>query len=392
MKKAPLIIIFLGILFASCGSSKKAQNAIESGDFSVAINIAMQKLRESKVKNSETYAPILKNAYDRAVLQKEAEVTTIKHLNSITTLKKIYRNYSLLDAWQYDVISVQPLYVAGKEILFNFNNYTDKINSSKRNLSDALYAQGMELMRGNKMQAREAFAVFESLDYLNGSYPKNITSLIQKAKNKGASHVFISLKNNLEYNALSQEEQEDLLNINTANSNNKWIIFHNSRNKKTSLDYEAIMMVDQLIFTPNQVNSELIKQEKRIKDGWEYVKDANGNVKKDDKGNDIKQDKIITVRAEIKMFQQLKTVTLEGGLYLKSLKTSRGDQQEEIIGEATFENVYAEYRGDARAIDQKHSNALKGKSVAFPADDQFVKSAIAHYKKQVQQLLNNLKI
>lgn len=392
MKKTSLIIICLGIIFVSCGSSKKAQNAIESGNFSQAINIAIHKLRESKVKNSETYAPILKSAYDRAVVQKESEVRAIQHLNSIISLKKIYSNYSLLDAWQYEVISVQPLYLDGKEIHFKFNNYTAKINTSKRNLSDALYTKGMELMRGNKMQAREAFAIFEDLDYLNGSYTKNIPALIQKSKTKGASHVFISLRNNLDYNALSQEEKEDLLTINTSNSNNQWIIFHTNKNVNISLDYEAEMVIDQLVFMPNQVNSELIKQEKQIKDGLEYVLDANGNVKKDEKGNDIKQDRIITVYAEIKMFQQLKTVTLEGSLNLKSLRTNQGNQQKEIIGEANFENTYANFRGDARAIDQKYTNALNAKPIEFPADYQFVKNAIAHYKHQVQQLLNNLKL
>lgn len=392
MKKTSLIIICLGIILVSCGSSKKAQNAIESGDFSRAINIAIQKLRESKVKNSDTYAPILKSAYDRAVAQKEAEVTSIKHLNSITSLTKIHRNYSMLDTWQYQVISVQPLYSEGKEVTFSFKNYTDKINNSKRNLSDALFAKGTELMRGNKLQAREAHAIFEDLDYLNGSYPHNIPSLIQEAKNKGANHVFISLRNNLDYNALTQAEKDDLLNINTANSNNHWIVFHTNKNTNVTLDYEAEMVIDQLIFEPNQVNSELIKQEKRIKDGLEYVKDANGNVKKDEKGNDIKQDKIITVQAEIKMFQQLKVVTLEGGLNLKSLRTNRGNQQNIIIGEAKFENLYAQYIGDARAIDKKYSRALNAKQANFPADDYFVKYAIAHYKQQVQQLLNNLKI
>ena len=392
MKKTSLIIICLGILLVSCGSSKKAQNAIESGDFSVAINIALQKLRESKVKNSETYAPILKSAYDRAVAQKEAEVNSIKHLNSITSLTKIHRNYSMLDAWQYGVISVQPLYSEGKEVTFSFKNYTDKINNSKQNLSDALFAKGTELMRGNKLQAREAHAIFEDLNYLNGSYPHNIPSLILQAKDKGANHVFISLRNNLGQNSLTQEEREDLININTANSKNQWVVFHTNRDANVSLDYEAEMVVDRLHFEPNQVNSELIKQEKRIKDGLEYVKDANGNVKKDDKGNDIKQDKIITVQAEIKMFQQLKVVTLEGGLHLKSLITNQGNQQTVIIGEAKFENLYAQFRGDARAIDKKYSDALNAKQANFPADDHFVKYAIADYKQQVQQLLNNLKI
>ena len=387
-----LLAISLTFLLISCGSSKKAQNAIESGDFSRAIDIAMLKLRESKIKNSATYAPILKNAYDRAVSQKEAEVTSIKHLNSIKSLRKIYSNYSLLDAWQYEVISLQPLYAEGKEITFHFNNYTDKINRSKRNLSDALYAKGKELMRGNKMQARDAHSLFEELDYLNSSYSHNIPSLILHAKEKGSSHIFITLKNNLDYNTLNQTEKKALKNINTTNSNNQWIVFHTEKITGISFDYEAEMIIDHLIFDPNQVNSELIKQEKRIKDGLEYVKDANGNVKKDEKGNDIKQDRIITVRAELKMFQQLKVVTLEGGLHLKSLKTNQGNQQREIIGEAKFDHVYAEFRGDARAIDKKYANALNEKHAEFPTDNQFVKYAIEHYKHQVQQILNNLKI
>ncbi len=390
--KKNLIVFLLILVIISCGSSKKAHNAIASGDFSKAIDISMLKLRESKVKNSDTYAPILKSAYNRAVSQKTAEVRTLQHLNSIKSLKKIHSNYSLLDAWQYEVISVQPLYSEGKEVTFNFTNYTSKINSSKRNLSDALYAKGKELMRGNKTQAREAHGVFEDLDYLNASYPHNIASLIRQAKDKGSSHVHITLKNNLDLNTLNQDEIASLKNINTANSNNQWIVFHSNKTAGISFDYEAKIIIDRLLFAPNQINSERIKQEKRIKDGVAYVKDANGNVKKDAKGNDIKQDRIITVQAEVKMYQQLKIVTLEGGLDLKSLKTNQGNQHKKIIGEAKFEHLYATYGGDVRAIDPKYAKALQAKHIEFPADDQFVKYAIAHYKHQIQQLLNNLKI
>jgi hypothetical protein len=165
-------------------------------------------------------------------------------------------------------------------------------------------------------------------------------------------------------------------------------MYHNKKDYSTVYDYEVVVKLDQSQITPEQVNTETVPQQARVKDGWEYVYDTKGNVMKDSLGNDIKRDKIITVQAEVKLFQQLKTGRVDGGVAIKNVKTNTQMSTAPIFGEAKFENVYAQYRGDQRAIEQKYYEALKKKEAPYPADDEFIKYALADYKQKLLQLLN----
>ena len=70
----------------------------------------------------------------------------------------------------------------------------------------------------------------------------------------------------------------------------------------------------KLPLVPEQLHTKHHVKEKRIKDGWEYVLDNNGNVKKDSLGNDIKVDKFITVKCNFYEHIQQKEVQITGNV------------------------------------------------------------------------------
>ncbi len=127
-----------------------------------------------------------------------------------------------------------------------------------------------------------------------------------------------------------------------------------------------------------------------MQDGWNYQYDEKGNVKKDADGNDMKTPKYKEVTADIEVFQQVKTTTIKGELSIKNTKSNKIVKKEAIDGEAKLENVYATYKGDQRAIDQKYYQALQNKKGTFPPDDAFHKYALEIIKQKGMQHLNQL--
>ena len=61
----PTIIIC--ILLISCGGSQKAANAVDSGNYQQAFDLAIAQLNKNKTKgSSQKNVPILKEAYEKA--------------------------------------------------------------------------------------------------------------------------------------------------------------------------------------------------------------------------------------------------------------------------------------------------------------------------------------
>ncbi len=387
MKKT---LYFVSLLFviSSCSSSKKAQKSLASGDYDKAINIAVEKLSENKTKRAnQKLIPTLKEAYDKANQRDLRQIEKFKKLNSPLYYKNIYALYQNMDVRQDDIMMLLPLYYKNQEIDFEIKDYTSEIAEARDNYSSYLLSTGKKQLAGNKMEARQAYETFNELEFVNPSYTDDIEDLIRQAKRKGSDLVLLKLYNKIA--AYTTEEQiDELMRINASNMNNPWVIYQREEDPDTDYDREVNIYLDRLSISPEQVNSEIIHQQARVKDGWEYVYDQNGNVMKDSLGNDIKQDRIIVVQADVKLFQQLKTSIIDAKVEIKNLRT--GDiNSTPMTGEARFENVYALYNGDKRAIEEKYYKALQNKEVPFPEDSEFVKYDLAELRAKIINLLDN---
>ena len=303
MKRISIAITLL-VLLSSCSSAKKAEKSIEKGDYDKAFNIAITKLTKDKHKKSnQKLIPTLKEAYDKANTRDVKKIRNFKKLNDPTYLKQIYATYVAMEIRQDEVLMLQPLYFNNQEVIFKTKNYTNDIKVSLDNYSKYLFDLGTQKLKGSKFEARDAYKVFNDLDFVNPSYVNNIVDLIKQAKLKGSSLVLLLLNNKIAQQT-TQEHIDELLRISESNMSNPWVIYHTNKDNSTDYDFEVSIGLEQLHISPEQMNTEIIQQQARVKDGWEYVYDSDGNVMKDSLGNDIKQDRIITVQAEVKMKQQ----------------------------------------------------------------------------------------
>lgn len=391
LRKTVFFVIILLIVNA-CGAGKKAKDNIERGHYSKAFNIAYTELAKDKNKKSnQKLIPSLKEAYTKAYDRDIHKIKLLKKENDPLNYKKIYATYVAMDIRQDDVQSLQPLYYEGKKVSFEIHDFTNDIAESLANYSDYLYQTGNTQLGGSKLEARKAYKTFNELEFVNPNYSKELSELIAQAKKKGSSFVLMKFQNN-SGQTIDPKEVNDLLYINESNMQNKWVVYHSQQDQNIHYDYEVNAGIDEILISPERVNTETIPQQARIKDGWEYVYDANGNVAKDSLGNDIKRDKIITVQAEVRMFQQTKSARINGGIVVQDLSTNAQASSAPLYGEAAFENVFAQYRGDQRAIEQKYVQALQNKEVPFPTDDEILKASLADYKNRMLSFLEQQKL
>ena len=387
MKKLFVALILLSLCIA-CGGTQKATNLISSGNYENAFAVSIEKLTKDKnSKSSQKHVPILKEAYTKAAANDLQTIENLKNINTSESLKKIYGTYLNLDLRQDEVSVLQPLYFEGSEVQFDYQDYAKDIANAKNNYSSKLYSEATQKMKGDKLAARDAYKLFEELIYVNPTYKNNLTQLSQNAKNKGSSFVLVTLQNKV--NTISNDSIRSVNQINSGNFDNQWIIYHDKKESKTTYDYQVDIVLNSLQFQPEKTEQQTVPQEAKIQDGWQYQLDANGNVVKDDKGNDVKVAKYKVVRAEVSLYQQNKASKLDGTILIKNRKTGATVSSTPIFGEAKFQHLYGKFRGDQRAIEQKYYDALKSKALLYPKDYEFIKYSVLNFKQKVTNLLAN---
>ncbi len=388
MLKKITFILSIILVLSSCSASKKAEKSIASGDYDKAFNLAIEKLNKDKYKKShQKLIPSLKIAFDKSNERDTKKIQILKKTNSLSNLRQIYALYVGMDVRQDEVIALLPLSFENKDVKFKTTDYTNKVKTSLTNYSKSLFSIAKQQLAGSKLDARDAYDNFNDLEFVNPNYALNIADLITEAKIKGSTIVLLNVDNKIQQ-ATTPELLDELTRISESNMNDEWVMYHNKSMANTTYDYKATINLDQILISPEQVNTETIPQKATVKDGWEYVYDSNGNVAKDSLGNDIKRDKIISVTAQVKMFQQLKTGRIDGGITIKNLSTHTTMNSTPLIGEAKFENVFALFQGDQRAIEKKYHQALQNKEAPFPIDSEFAKYCIADFRIKMLQVLD----
>jgi len=390
MKKNIFYTLLITFILTSCSGTQKTKSAISSGNYSAAFDNAIEKLNKDKKKYAKQI-PLLKEAYDKSNAKDLSTINKLKNQNSIDALKTIYKTYMNLDVRQDEITLLEPLNYEGKNYKFKKKDYSKDIAEAKKNYSDKLFQQVSPLLNGTKQDARKAYEILNKIQVINPDYRSDLNQLINNAQKKGMQYVLVNLKNNIA-NQLKDSTSLAILknytSINTGNFTNKWITFHNKKDHSVTYDYQTDISLDKITRIPEKLNTQKVPQEKEIQTGWNYKYDAKGNIMKDKDGNEIKTPKIEKVRAEVILYQQIKSTTLDGKLSLKNLKTGKVLGTAPVQSEAKLENIFATYKGNPKAIDQKYYDALKNKRKQFPDDTAFTKFALQTFKEKIEAILS----
>lgn len=389
MKKVSLLIITI-LLFTACSGVKQTQEALNSGNYMAAINKSIAKLASNKTKKgNQEYIYLLEEAFRKNTEREQNTINLLKKEGNPANFERIYNTYTKLNKTQERVKALLPLRLIeeNREANFSLTNYSNDILTSKNKLSDYLYNNANNLINKaiTKNDYRKAHEDLKYLDRLNPNY-KNTRAKIEEAYQKGIDYVSVNLYNDSQV-AIPQRLEDDLLNFNTYGLNNYWTRFHTNQDKNITYDYEMQIKFNSILVSPEKVNSREILKEKSVKDGWKYELDANGNVKKDSLGNDIKVDKYITVKSKLQELTQFKESQVTGVVAYYNLKTKQAINSYPLSSNFIFKHIYATYTGDKRALTTDLLRLSDVKEVPFPSNEQMIYDTGEDLKKKIKSIL-----
>ena len=158
---------------------------------------ALRKLENNKdKKRKQAYVIMLKDAYDKVLTQDLAKNSQLKKDGNPELYKMIYESYVDLEARQNAIKRISPLYIDGKLIRLEYNDYSDDLVSYRYKTSDYLMDKGLDLLdSGTKPNARKAYSLFDYVNTINPNF-EDVVSLMHEAHEAGINYVHVSITNN----------------------------------------------------------------------------------------------------------------------------------------------------------------------------------------------------
>lgn len=389
MKKTLLYSSILVFLIA-CGGVKKTQEAVNTGNYANAINNALRNISDNKHKKShQPYILILEEAFQKNTERELQNISFLKNDGNPANLEAIYTSYSQLKNIQERIRPLLPLQIfdENRNARFSFINYDEDILVSKASLSDYLYSNANNLLTNasSKFDYRRAYEDFKYLNELNPGFSDSKEKM-ELAHIKGLDYVKVNVVNDTDQ-IVPERLEEELLNFNTYGLNDLWTEYHANPLKNIDYDYEMQVAFRNISITPEQISEKQLVKEKQIKDGYEYLEDENGNLVKDSLGNEIKIDRLKTVRCSFYQFTQHKAAQLVGNVQYIDLRTKQAVNSYPLSSEFIFEHVYANYNGDKRALDNNLISLLNLGAVPFPTNEQMVYDAGEDLKSRLKNII-----
>lgn len=389
MKKLILFVPVL-VLLVACGGVKKTQKAINAGDYSNAINNALQNLAENKTKKGhQPYILLLEDAFKKNTERELKYITFLEKDGNEASYENIYKGYVNLRDIQERIKPLLPLRVLeeNRNAEFSFSDYENDIIDYKEDLSEYLFDNAEDLLTNavNKQDYRKSYKDFVYLEEINPGF-EDTRQKIEEAHAKGIDYVEVQMLNNSNQ-IIPSRLSEELLNFNTFGLDDLWTKYHTNTLSNIKYDYSMQVSFDQIDISPEQLSEKEIIKEKQIKDGYKYAIDTNGNVVKDSLGNKIKIDKFKTVRCRFNQFTQFKSVRVAGNVVYMDLKTKQQLNSYPLESEFIFEHIYANSSGDKRALDNDLITILDHVSVPFPTNEQMVYDAGEDLKARIKSIV-----
>ena len=391
MKRFLLLAVSMALL-ASCSSKRHIEKVMYGGNYDHAISDALKKIRPNKDGNRQKkFILLLEEAYLKAVDRDHETIEKLRKGDNPEYLRMIYDIYVNLDARQEAIKPLLPLRVGKRIIDLPMYDYSNRIFETRDDLAKHTYSTVQNLLHTtDKFQLR---SVYEQLAYIEQIYPnyKDVRQLMHQTHMRGTDFVIVDIKNYTQQ-IIPQQLEQDLLSFETYGLDNFWTIYHSIPQDSVQYDYGMELQLRQINISPEQMRERMHLRQKEIVDGWEYQLDENGNVAQDSLGNDIKVDRIITVRARVFEMEQIKSAQVIARVEFKNLQNNQLLETFPIDSEFIFQNRYGRMRGDERALTNYDRDLINNGLVPFPSNSQMVFDTGEDLKLQLKSILNSYSI
>lgn len=379
-----LLFLFIIVLQIGCSSVKQTRQSINEGNYEDAINLAVKKLQNNKSKKgNQPYILMLKEAFDKAVINDNAKITFLKKENNIERIEEVYNLYLNLSDRQNKIQPLLPLTLlkTNKEVYFNFINYQENIIETKQKLVAHLYSKAssnLELKNLSKLNYRTIYSDLNYIQQLSPNY-KDVINLLNISHKKGIDLVYVSLKNETN-KVIPKRLEEDLLNFDTYRLNDFWTTYHVKKDNNENYDYELEFNFRNINISPERVNEKEIIKEKEVEE-IVYVKDSLGKK--------IESVEIVNATCTIYQITQSKTCDIRGNVNVINLRDNNQIIENfQLVSGYTFTHVYGNYRGDKRALNKEFIEITNNKEVPFPSNEQMIYDTGKDLKNKLRSIFS----
>jgi len=379
MKRTFAIMFVSALLLAGCGSSKKQ---LEIGNYDAAINKAVTELRKNPKSSKDIET--LERAMDIALEQDNERIRLLKIEGRTNAWDELYLIYKKMSDRQTAVRTVTPIQYEGRTIEWPYVDYMQEMVVAKKNAADFYYTHGQELMKNDTRESyRQAYYEFVRAQEYVGDY-EGLDQMLRESRQLGISRVYVTLKN---YSPTKFPEtfEKELLALDLPRLNSEWVEYHTSiPNSDTQFDYLVNINLKNVAVSPDRQfqRDSLVKA--TVEDGFDYVKDARGNVLKDSLGNDVKVKKYKDLQCALIQTFQVKECVIDGDVEMLSLYPEKTIKKEPIGATSNFEHVSARAIGDVNALTADQKRMLQSQIVEFPTDLDMVIMCTENLKRAIR--------
>lgn len=382
-----LPLFLLAFVAASCHT---AQKYVESGDYDSAIDFCIRKLRGKSNKKLE-YVQGLELAFRKAQARDLATVQQLKAENRPDLWERIHDIHLDIRERQNKVSPLTPLVAKnGHRAQFQLVEIAAMERESREKAAGYLYDQSVALLdraeNGDKMAARKAHGLLLQLQkrYYPNYRDKDV--LLSKARDLGTSYVVFEIKNE-SGKVLPRGFAERVIAMDKQGLDSEWREYTFEQKSGLHYDYKAVFRVRDIDISPERVHERAYIDEKKIQDGWDYVLDKRGNVRKDSLGNDIKTPRMVVIRAEVLEVHQSKAARIAGAIEIRDIRSNNLLETNVLATEVLFENYASTFRGDERALTQDSRNRIGNRPQPFPRDEDMLVQAADRLKPDIKSEL-----
>ena len=388
----PFFVFFLLMYSFSCTSIEKL---VDSGQYDKAIYFATNKLSGAKV-NKVEYVKGLETAFKKATEKDMTYIDKLKNEGNPESWETILSIYNIISDRQEQIRPLLPLTDEnGKKANFLFVNTNDLEKEAKEQTINFLYSSAKDFLQEarsskDRIPARKAYDALLRLKNYAGRF-LDVPQLEREARELGTTKILVNVQNYSQA-VFPAGLEDEILRLGFRDLDREWQKFDAYPERNREYDLGITLILSNVQVSPGAVSEKSFSEKKEIPDGFQYLLDEKGNVKKDTAGNDIKLPKNKVIEAQILEVFQSKSAGLSGRLEVMDLHTKGVRESRDINTVAIFENRAASFKGDERALTEDTKKRLGNRPAVFPTDAVLLLEAARKLRPLVISELRKIRI
>ena len=376
----PLFFLAL-FLISSCGGSSTKRLA--RGSFDSAINKSVRKLQKDPGDLAEL--EVLRKAYDENLVQANETIARLKAQNNGEALMSVVAEYKRLDRIS-NQINALPSSISSQ---FSLKNYTSEIQNFTTQASNKMFDEAEALFNSPvKEDQRLACEKFRRIKQVNPQFPE-INRWIEEAEEQAITKILVDIEDKTPYKfrdtLMTYIQKKKMSELNSG----EWQRY--SLYKSGNFDGRVKINIQKIGVEKNTTNSNTHNYEKELQIP-EYVLDANGNVKKDADGNDMKTFKTKKVKATVIQEDINYDAVMRGSVSYFDYYRNADIESEEIDQKKTITRTNYQVSGDQEALDDALLAKIEqSKGQKEPSEKELVRLQMKDWRDYIYKKIRDSK-